>query len=146
MAEPSKGNEDLSKYQDMAKALEAAEPAAAAAGTGSGGKGGGGSWAEEEHETTAGDKQLRRFRKRLQRAPHQVLDLQYPSTCSVLCGVGADEVAAGDSGGKSASWRVHACMLRGLSRVFMVSLGVCMVWWLLLVMAQMPHGACLPCE
>lgn len=29
--------------------------------------------APEQHETTAGDKQLRRFRKRLRLAPHQVL-------------------------------------------------------------------------
>jgi hypothetical protein len=69
VAEPDKGQQDMTRYHELAKA--------ALADAGQDPKGGGGAsaggigWGGEEYES-AGDKQARRFRKRLERAPQQV--------------------------------------------------------------------------
>jgi hypothetical protein len=87
-AEPDKAQEDMTRYQELARAALADTPDAAAAGQGGGAAGGAGGigWGGEEHESTSGDKQLRRFRKRLQRSPHQVISLPVapPLPCAAV--------------------------------------------------------------
>ena len=74
VAEPDKAQQDMTRYHELAKAAlaDCGQDAKGAGGRGGGGGSGGSiGWGGEEYES-AGDKQARRFRKRLERSPHQV--------------------------------------------------------------------------